>query len=88
MTFQAKTGGTPVKASTDQSRQMSGFQALPPATALKLQARLRSRWPQVMARARELQKITPNPIQSMIDLLGGLPGDYATWREILEEPYG
>jgi len=57
-------------------------------TALELQARLRARWPAVMARARELEKTIPDPVQAIIDLLGNLPGDYATWREILDEPYG
>ena len=63
------------------------YEPLPP-TALELQARLRSRWPAVIARARELQKTSPNPVQSIIDLLGNLPGDYVSWREIMEEPYG
>lgn len=55
---------------------------------LDLQARLRTRWPAIVAQARELEKSIPDPVQAIIDLLGSLPGDYATWREILEEPYG
>ncbi len=57
-------------------------------TALELQSRLRSRWPAIMARAQELQKTNPDPVQSIVDLLSSLPGDYTTWREIIEEPYG
>jgi hypothetical protein len=57
-------------------------------SALQQQARLRQRWPEVVARARELETIVPDPIQAMIQLLSNLPGDYATWREIVEEPYG
>jgi hypothetical protein len=56
--------------------------------AHELQARLRARWPVVMDRARQLQKTTPDPVKSMVELLGNLPGDYTTWREILEGPYG
>lgn len=58
------------------------------AAALELQARIRDRWPAILARARELEKITHDPIESMIRVLGDLPGDYADWREIVEEPYG
>lgn len=57
-------------------------------TAQELQARLRARWPVVMDRARQLQKTIPDLVKSLVELLGSLPGDYATWREILEEPYG
>ena len=57
-------------------------------TAHELQTRLRAKWPAVMARARELEKITPDPVQTIIDLLGNLPGDYAAWQEVMEEPYG
>ena len=57
-------------------------------TALELQSRLRTQWPAIMAQARELRQTIPDPIQSLVDLLGSLPGSYATWREILEEPYG
>jgi len=52
------------------------------------QERLRAQWPAILARAAELEELYPDPVQSMIDLLKDLPGDYDTWREILEEPYG
>jgi len=80
-------------ASTD-STTISELRAIPfylpslPDTASELQTRLISKWPAVMARARELEQRFPDPVQAMIDLLGNLPGDYDTWREILEEPYG
>jgi len=57
-------------------------------TAFELQARLRARWPEIVARAQELEKTIPDPVQALIQLLGNLPGDYASWREIIEEPYG
>jgi len=57
-------------------------------TAHELQARLRARWPVVIARARQLQNTISDSVKSMVELLGSLSGDYATWQEILEEPYG
>lgn len=57
-------------------------------TALDPQARLRERWPSIIAQAQEFRQTIPDPVQSLIDLLGSLPGSYETWREILEEPYG
>ncbi|MBI3738201.1 MAG: hypothetical protein HY258_04050 [Chloroflexi bacterium] len=83
----AGTAVKPVSASTAY-RIVGPLQPSLSYTALDLQARLRAKWPAVMARARELEKTNPDPVQSMIELLGNLPGDYATWREILEEPYG
>jgi hypothetical protein len=32
--------------------------------------------------------VTPDSVQDLIDLLGNLPVDDETWREILDEPYG
>lgn len=49
---------------------------------------LRSQWPSVLARARELQAIIPDPVQGLIDLLDGLPGTSQLWDEIVDEPYG
>lgn len=54
----------------------------------EFQAQLRKRWPTVLAEAKELAKLYPDPIQGMVSLLGELPGDYKTQREIIEEPYG
>ena len=82
--------GTPIKpVSASNTYKVSSYQqpSISP-TALDLQARLRARWPAVIAQARELEKAIPDPVQAMVDLLGSLPGDYATWRDILEEPYG
>ena len=52
------------------------------------QEMLRMKWRAALAKARELEEMHPDPIQEMIDLLGNVPGDYDTWREIIEEPYG
>jgi len=49
---------------------------------------LRIKWPSVLAEAKELAKLYPDPILGIINLLGELPGDYETQREIIEEPYG
>jgi hypothetical protein len=49
---------------------------------------LRSRWSSILKQSQELSKEQKDPVQSIVDLLGNLPGDYATWREIIEEPYG
>jgi len=57
-------------------------------SSTELQKRLRARWPTVIAQARKMQDQFPDPVQSLINLLGDMPGDYDTWREILEEPYG
>lgn len=54
----------------------------------EIQARLRERWAEVRARAVDHENEVDEPVQGIVNLLGGLPGDYATWREILEEPYG
>jgi hypothetical protein len=54
----------------------------------ELQDKLRARWPRLIKRARELEQHIPDPVKLLADLLGNLPGDYPTWREIVEEPYG
>jgi len=59
-----------------------------PIQTSDFQEMLRSKWPTVLAEAKELAKLYPDPIQGMISLLGELPRDYQTWREIIEEPYG
>jgi hypothetical protein len=51
-------------------------------------AKLRMKWSVALVKASELEKIYPDPVQAMINLLGSIPGDYNTWREIIEEPYG
>lgn len=58
------------------------------STAIYLQLQLRSRWSSILKRSQELSKEQNDPVQSIVDLLENLPGDYSAWREILEEPYG
>jgi hypothetical protein len=57
-------------------------------SALDLQTKLRTKWLDILENSKELENIYPDPVQGMIDLLGDIPGDYNTWREIIEEPYG
>jgi hypothetical protein len=54
----------------------------------EFQEKLREKWPEILAEAKKLEKLYPDPIQGMVSLLGELPGDYQIWREIIEEPYG
>lgn len=58
------------------------------STNIELQEKLRSKWPAVLERARELESIYPDPIKAMIDLMDRLPGDPETLRYIFEKPYG
>ncbi len=51
-------------------------------------SRLRANWSSKVAEAKALREQTPNPVQDLINFFASLPGDYATWREIVEEPYG
>ncbi len=51
-------------------------------------ARLRANWSKTITEAKALRENTPNPVQSLVQLFESLPGDYSTWREIIEEPYG
>ena len=53
-----------------------------------LQTRLQSRWSMIMEEASQARLIFPDPVQSLIDLFGSIPGDYDTWIEVIEEPYG
>ncbi len=53
-----------------------------------LQTRLRSRWSMILEEASQARLIFPDPVQSLIDLFGSIPGDYDTWIEVIEEPYG
>ncbi|MDR3576882.1 MAG: hypothetical protein P4L50_23700 [Anaerolineaceae bacterium] len=56
--------------------------------SVKLQDRIRKRWPSKVQRAKELELIYPDPIIAIVNLLQDLPGDYDAWREIVDEPYG
>lgn len=81
---------------TPQSPLVSGARGVPfvykreplPILASEFQEMLRIKWPSVLAEAKELAKLYPDPILGIINLLGELPGDYETQREIIEEPYG
>jgi hypothetical protein len=53
-----------------------------------LQTRLSSRRSMIMEEAIRARLIFPDPVQSLIDLFGSIPGDYDTWIEVIEEPYG
>jgi hypothetical protein len=57
-------------------------------SASVLQDRLRSKWPSVLERARRNRIQYPDPVQALVELLGNIPGDYESWIEIIEEPYG
>jgi len=59
-----------------------------PNTKDILQQRLKSRWPKVIQEASVIRKSYPDPVQALVELLGKSEGDYAVWREIIEEPYG
>lgn len=50
--------------------------------------RLRRRWQEILDGRKDLFALYPDPVQSLIELLGDLPGDEATLRETIEEPYG
>ena len=58
-----------------------------PNTKDLVQQRLKSRWPKVIQEATEIRKSHPDPVQAMVELLSGISGDYAVWREIIEDPY-
>jgi len=79
-----QTAGT--RPAVEGANETIGIRAT--SSVSEAQNRIRQRWPEVLARAQQLRRATPKPVESLIELLGGLPGDYATWREILEEPYG
>ena len=64
----------------------TGFHITP--SELSIQTRLRNQWPIVLSRARQAQNEYPDAVQSLINLLGNLPVDEETWRDIIEEPYG
>lgn len=66
---------------------IAGYPYLTPTQA-ELQARLRARLPEILQESIEARRIFPDPVQALVDLLGSMPGDYDTWREIIEEPYG
>ena len=53
-----------------------------------LKNRLRQHWPLIMRRAIQARSNFPDPVQSLIDLFGNIPGDPNTLRDIIEEPYG
>ena len=68
-------------AGTDVYSSITAIQA-------ELQARLRSRLPEILQESIEARRIFPDPVQALVDLLGSMSGDYDVWREIIEEPYG
>ena len=72
------TSGTPLP---NEPRASNTF-------ALKLQDRIKKRWPSKVQKAKELELIYPDPILAIVNLLKDLPGDYDVWREIIDEPYG
>jgi hypothetical protein len=81
------SSGIPINlASSIKSEKTKQIPLSPSATHLQIQ--LRSRWSSILKQSQELSKEQKDPVQSIVDLLGNLPGDYATWREIIEEPYG
>jgi len=53
-----------------------------------LQRRLTSRLPEILEESVEIRKFYPDLVQALVDLLSASSGDYAIWREIIEEPYG
>jgi hypothetical protein len=55
---------------------------------LEIQEKLRTKWSIALVEAKKLENLYPDPVQGMIDLLSEIPGDYDSWREIIEEPYG
>lgn len=83
------TGGTVrlVKPGAAGTAGTAGYQSITPTQA-ELQARLRAKLPNILHESIEARRIFPDPVQALVDLLGSMPGDYDTWREIIEEPYG
>ena len=55
---------------------------------IKLRDRLFSRWSEILEESKNARRFFPDPTQALVELLSGTPGDYAIWREIIEEPYG
>ena len=55
-----------------------------------LQRRLTSRLPEILEESVEITKFYPDLVQALVELLilSTSSGDYAIWREIIEEPYG
>ena len=58
------------------------------AYSIDLLDRIRSNWPTVIEKAIRVRAIHPNPVQSLVQFLDSIPGDYDSWIEIVEEPYG
>jgi len=58
-----------------------------PNTKDLVQQRLKSRWPKVIQEATEIRKDYPDPMQALVELLSKSEGNYALWREIIEDPY-
>ena len=79
--------GTDVHLTQANMKTIAEYQPIN-TTQIELQNRLRSQWPTILARAEEMGSTIPDPVQTVIDLFSGLPGEYNTWREIIEEPYG
>jgi len=76
-----------IQADTTSASEYSTSRTLPSSVA-KLHENLRVKWSIALERARELERLYPDPVQGMVHLLGEIPGDYDSWREIIEEPYG
>ena len=53
-----------------------------------LQSQLISRLPEILEESKNARRFYPDPVQALVELLGKSEGDYAVWREIIEEPYG
>ena len=74
----SKAAGTSFES---QARRFTPSQAI-------LRDRLFSRLPEILKESEEARKFFPDPVQALVGLLSSTPGDYETWREIVEEPYG
>ena len=63
-----------------------------PATSedveVMLQARLAKQRPDLLKRAAEIRREVGDPVTALVELFSKMPGDDASWREILDEPYG
>lgn len=71
----------PIVVNSAEKRQLT-------SETKEIQRRLKAKWPKLLQNAREMEKDYPDPVGALTELLGNLPGDEATWREIIEEPYG
>lgn len=56
------------------------------AAASDPSVRLKKRIPVAVARAKELEAEFGDPLEELISFMNSLPGDYDTWRQIVDEP--